>query len=160
MADIEGLLDDLGNDTRRKILFLLAERPQFVSEIAEQLDVGRKAIIEHLRRLEDSRLVSSEEKRLSQGRPRKYYEIRREVFFNVGISPGFVDFSELESGKEIDEVEKLDMEMDELEVAPLQERKLAGSVILNKLESHMERLESEWVEMQRLLNRARRLLNK
>lgn len=160
MADIEGLLDALGCDTRRRILFLLAERPQFVSEISEQLDVGRKAIIEHLRKLEGSHLVLSREKQISQGRPRKYYEIRREIFFNVGISPGFVDFSELASGLEVDEVEKLDMQIDELEMTTDRERKMAGSVILNKLEAQMARLESEWVGMQRLLNRARRLMNK
>ena len=143
MTDVNKLLDALGCDTRRKILFLLAEQPRFVSELAEQLDVGRKAIIEHLHRLEDSRLVSSEEKRLSQGRPRKYYEIRRELFFNIGITPGFVDFSEMESRGEIDEIERLDMELDELELSPTSERRVAAGKLLKDLEDYMKDLESE-----------------
>jgi ArsR family transcriptional regulator len=160
MTDADELLDALGCDTRRRILSLLADRPRFVSEISERLDVGRKAIIEHLHRLEDSRLVSSEEKRLSQGRPRKYYEIRRELFFNIGITPGFVDFSEMESRGEIDEVERLDMELDELELSPTKERRAAAGKLLAELEDYVKDLESEWVELQRLVNRTKKLLGK
>jgi ArsR family transcriptional regulator len=157
---VEDLLDELGNETRRRILFLLAERPRFVTELSRQLDVGRKAVIGHLRRLEECRLVESVEKPVETGRPRKYYEIKREVFFNVGIAPGFVDISHLQSRGELEEIEKLDLELDELEVSPESERRVAASYVLNKLEEHMDELESEWVELQRLLNRARKLLNK
>ncbi|MBR9689557.1 MAG: ArsR family transcriptional regulator, partial [Candidatus Altiarchaeota archaeon] len=39
------LLDCLGNPTRRRILFLLADRPRFVTELSETLKIGRKAVI-------------------------------------------------------------------------------------------------------------------
>jgi ArsR family transcriptional regulator len=158
MSGIESVLDTLGNSTRRRILFLLAERPRFVTELSDQLRIGRKAIIEHLSLMENSGLVFSVEKRLSQGRPRKYFEIKQEIFFNVGICPSFVDFSQMESKEEIEEIEKLDMELDEIETTPLPERRISVSYIVNKLESRMEGLESEWIEVQRLLNRARKLL--
>jgi ArsR family transcriptional regulator len=158
MSGIESVLDTLGSQTRRRILFLLAERPRFVTELSEQLRIGRKAIIEHLSLMENSGLVFSAEKRLSQGRPRKYFEIKREIFFNVGICPSFVDFSQMESKEEIEEIEKLDMELDEIETTPMPERRISVSYIVNKLESRMEALESEWIEVQRLLNRARKML--
>jgi ArsR family transcriptional regulator len=160
MTGVEEILNSLGNKTRRRILFLLAGQPRFVSEISERLGVGRKAIIDHLGRLESSDLVTSVERRVSQGRPRKYYEIKKEVFFNIGICPSFVDFSEMESTQEISDIDKLDMELDELEIAPVNERRMATTFILNKLESQMKEMESEWVELQRLLNRTRKLLNK
>lgn len=153
------LLDILGNSTRRKILFLLAERPRFVTELSEQLNIGRKAIIEHLNRLEDAGLVVPTNKSLSKGRPRKYYEITDELFLNISVTPSFVDFSRVESTKEIPEIEKMDMDLDDLENAPLSERRIAVSYILNKMETRLEELESEWVEVQRLLNRARKVLN-
>lgn len=160
MSDVERILDTLGNNTRRRILFLLAERPCFVTEISEQLSIGRKAIIEHLSLMEHSGLIFSTEKRLTQGRPRKYFEIKKEIFFNIGICPSFVDFSQLKSSEDIEEIEQLDMELDELELTPLAERRIAISYLINKLEKRMGEVESEWVDSQRLLNRARKLLNK
>ncbi len=160
MTDVEGLLDALGNETRRRILFLLAERPRFVSEISESLGVGRKAIIDHLEKLKSSDLIVSVERRIKQGRPRKYYEIKRELFFNIGITPNFIDFSEMESTREINSIEKLDMKLDELELAPPHERRAVAGLILNKLEVRVREVESEWVGLQKLLNRVRTLLSK
>ncbi len=45
---IEELLNMLGNETRRGILQMLSERPYYVTEISQELDIGQKAIIEHL----------------------------------------------------------------------------------------------------------------
>jgi len=159
MVGVEDVLDALGNETRRRILFLLAERPRFVTEISDELNIGRKAIIDHLSRMENSNLIFSVEKRLSKGRPRKYYEIKKEIFFNVGICPNFVDFSEMESLRRLEDIEELDIELDELQTSPLAERRIAVSYLINKLEHRMDNLESEWVQVQRLLNRARKLLN-
>jgi hypothetical protein len=50
------------------------------------------------------------------------------------------------------------MELDEIETTPMPERRISVSYIVNKLESRMEALESEWIEVQRLLNRARKML--
>ncbi len=158
MGNLESILDTLGNRNRRQILFLLAERPRFVTELSDNLNIGRKAIIEHLSLMEHAGIVFSIQKRISHGRPRKYFEIKREIFFNIGICPSFVDFSELKSTEEFEEIEQLDMEIDELEMTPITERRIAISYIINKLESRMEGLESEWVDVQRLLNRARKLL--
>lgn len=159
MVDVNELLDALGNRTRRNMLFLLAERPMYVTELSEQLGVGRKAIIDHLSLMDHLGLVESRNKHLGQGRPRKYYEIRDEVFFNIGICPSFVDFSRLEGGQEFQDIEDLNLELDDLETAPAPERRIAVSYIINKLEKKMGGLESQWVEVQRLLNRARRMLN-
>ncbi|MDQ1274790.1 MAG: ArsR family transcriptional regulator, partial [Euryarchaeota archaeon] len=48
------LLDILGNENRRKIIQLLANRPCYVSEISGRLGVGPKAIISHLNLLEQA----------------------------------------------------------------------------------------------------------
>ncbi len=153
------LLEVLGNSTRREILFLLSERPRFVSELADRLHIGRKAIIDHLRMLERAGLVESVQKPLSQGRPRKYYEIRKELFINLSIAPGFVDFSNISDEHDIEELDQLDLELDELEAVPEVERRITLSYIINKLEKELEETEARWVKMQKLLNRARKLMN-
>ena len=49
MVSSEELLDILGNETRSMILELLAERSRYTTEIASILEIGQKAINEHLR---------------------------------------------------------------------------------------------------------------
>lgn len=79
----EQLLDILGNQNRRKILQLLASRPCYMSEIAERLAVGAKAVLGHLEILEKAGLVESnvDEQR------RKYFHISDNLRMEVFVSP-------------------------------------------------------------------------
>jgi DNA-binding transcriptional ArsR family regulator len=52
-----GVLAVLGDDTRRAIVELLAERPRPVGELAAELPVTRPAVSLHLRVLKDAGLV-------------------------------------------------------------------------------------------------------
>jgi ArsR family transcriptional regulator len=51
--DLEAILDVIGCKTRREILGLLTKEPCFVSQISQELNVGQKAIIGHLKAMED-----------------------------------------------------------------------------------------------------------
>ncbi len=77
------LLDILGNENRRKILHLLASRPCYMSEIAERLDVGAKAILGHLLLLEQAGLI---EANVDEQR-RKYFHITDNLRLEVFVSP-------------------------------------------------------------------------
>ncbi|MFB6165177.1 MAG: metalloregulator ArsR/SmtB family transcription factor [Haloarculaceae archaeon] len=81
--DSAELLDLLGNENRRRILRLLARKPCYVTEISEYLGVSPKAVIDHLRRLEDAGLVES---RVDDQR-RKYYFISQNLRLEVSVSP-------------------------------------------------------------------------
>ncbi|MFQ3319928.1 MAG: ArsR family transcriptional regulator [Natronomonas sp.] len=85
--DSAALLDLLGNENRRRILRLLARKPCYVTEISEYLGVSPKAVIDHLRKLEDAGLVESH---VDDGR-RKYFSIARNLRLEVNVSP--YDFS-------------------------------------------------------------------
>jgi ArsR family transcriptional regulator len=81
--DSAALLDLLGNENRRRILRLLARKPCYVTEISEYLGVSPKAVIDHLRKLEDAGLVESH---VDDGR-RKYFSIARNLRLEVNVSP-------------------------------------------------------------------------
>ncbi len=85
--DMEELLDMLGSETRREMLRLLSERPCYVSELAEELEIGQKAIIEHLEIMREAGILEARVQRIEKGRPRKYYEISRGVILEVTIAP-------------------------------------------------------------------------
>ena len=81
--DSAALLDLLGNENRRRILRLLSRKPCYVTEISEYLGVSPKAVIEHLRKLEEAGLVESH---VDDGR-RKYFSIARNLRLEVNVSP-------------------------------------------------------------------------
>jgi DNA-binding transcriptional ArsR family regulator len=51
-------LDALGDPTRRQIFELLQSGPRSVGDLADHLPVSRPAVSQHLRILEDARLVT------------------------------------------------------------------------------------------------------
>jgi ArsR family transcriptional regulator len=86
-GEMEKLLDILGNETRRRILILLTKRPYFVSELSQELGVGQKAVLEHLRILEKAGLIEGRTEKIPRGRPRKYYTIKRGFRLEVLLTP-------------------------------------------------------------------------
>ncbi|MFB6102964.1 MAG: metalloregulator ArsR/SmtB family transcription factor [Haloplanus sp.] len=81
--DSAALLDLLGNENRRRILRLLARKPCYVTEISEYLGVSPKAVIDHLRKLEEAGLVESH----TDDQRRKYFHISRNLRLEVSVSP-------------------------------------------------------------------------
>ncbi|WP_251328299.1 ArsR/SmtB family transcription factor [Haloplanus pelagicus] len=77
------LLDLLGNENRRRILRLLARKPCYVTEISEYLGVSPKAVIDHLRKLDEAGLVESH----TDDQRRKYFHISRNLRLEVSVSP-------------------------------------------------------------------------
>ncbi|MFB6235569.1 MAG: ArsR/SmtB family transcription factor [Halopenitus sp.] len=77
------LLDLLGNENRRRILRLLSHKPCYVTEISEYLGVSPKAVIDHLRKLEDAGLIES----TTDDQRRKYFHISRSIRLEVNVSP-------------------------------------------------------------------------
>lgn len=77
------LLDLLGNENRRRILRLLSHKPCYVTEISEYLGVSPKAVIDHLRKLEEAGLIES----TTDDHRRKYFHISRSLRLEVNVSP-------------------------------------------------------------------------
>ncbi|MFB6108188.1 MAG: ArsR family transcriptional regulator [Haloplanus sp.] len=77
------LLDLLGNENRRRILRLLSRKPCYVTEISEYLGVSPKAVIDHLRKLEEAGIVESH----TDDQRRKYFHISRNLRLEVSVSP-------------------------------------------------------------------------
>jgi len=81
--DASALLDLLGNGNRRRILRLLSRKPCYVTEISEYLGVSPKAVIDHLRKLEEAGLIES---RVDEKR-RKYFHIAENIRLEVTLAP-------------------------------------------------------------------------
>ena len=122
--DSAEFLDLLGNANRRRILRLLSQRPCYVTEISEYLGVSPKAVIDHLRKLEDAGLVESR----TDDRRRKYFSISRHVRLEVTVSPyefGTKSAYPASSGLDITSCRRVSIELDvneDLDAEPRDDR--------------------------------------
>lgn len=121
-VDIEAILDVMGCRTRREIINLLREEPRFVSEISKELEIGQKAIIEHLRAMEELGILESSFKKILRGRPRKYYDMPHdfainititENSFDINISEDILNLKQLPSGDEWSKLLELERRIDQ-----------------------------------------------
>ncbi|MEM2897386.1 MAG: helix-turn-helix domain-containing protein [Candidatus Bathyarchaeia archaeon] len=87
------ILDVLGNETRRKILRLLADEPHYLLQLAGELNVSQQAILKHLNILEKHGIISSFKAESDfAAPPRKYYELSKSLCLMIGMSKNLVDF--------------------------------------------------------------------
>ncbi|MCP8308860.1 MAG: helix-turn-helix domain-containing protein [archaeon] len=92
--DVDLLLDILGNETRRRILKLIAEEPRYLLQMARELEVSQQAILKHLDLLQHHGLISMFSAESEFAAPkRKYYELARSLYLRVGIKRNIVRFS-------------------------------------------------------------------
>ena len=89
MVSSEQLLDILGNETRRMILQLLAEKPRYTTEIASLLNIGQKAINDHLKIMSEFGVIELYTQKQSRGSPRKYFKINEKFKLEFTLTPGF-----------------------------------------------------------------------
>ena len=141
--DSAALLDLLGNENRRRILRLLARKPCYVTEISEYLNVSPKAVIEHLRKLEDAGLIESR----TDDQRRKYFHIARNVRLEVNLSPyGFASKSAYPASNNLDltNCKHLSLDVSYKDEASLDEL-LASLERLERLENELS-LAQRWVQ--------------
>ena len=130
--DEEDILDVMGCKTRRDIINLLRQEPMFVSEISNELDIGQKAIIAHLRAMEDIGILNSSYKKILRGRPRKYYDLQNEVnihitinrnTFDVNFSDDILNTLQLPSGDEWSKLLDIEKRIDAGQLEAIEELK-------------------------------------
>ena len=85
--NVESILNIIGNDTRRRILSLIADEPHYISQIAKKLDITQPAIIRHIQILEDKGLIESYAVKSPFGAPRKYYKIIHSLNLVIALNP-------------------------------------------------------------------------
>ncbi|KYC53733.1 MAG: Bacterial regulatory protein, arsR family [Candidatus Methanofastidiosum methylothiophilum] len=91
MATTEEIFDILGNQTRRMILEMLATSPCYTTEIAERLEIGQKAINEHLKIMQDLGLIDLFILKQKRGSPRKYFKIKDNIRMELFVAPRVFD---------------------------------------------------------------------
>jgi len=133
------LLDVLGNETRRKILQLLATEPMYLMRLAEELRVSQQAVLKHLAILERYRIVTSYTAPGEMPGPlRKYYRLSKSVCLSFEMTPDSVDF-------EMRTIPSAEAEGAEIPKADFGREGVLGAFgdVLKKLERDVAALEEE-----------------
>jgi ArsR family transcriptional regulator len=84
------LLEVLGNETRRKILELLAREPKYLLQLSRELNVSQQAILKHINVLMRAGLIRAYEVKMgSLGPSRKYYELVKPISLSINLFKGY-----------------------------------------------------------------------
>lgn len=76
-------LEALSNPHRLRIISILGDGKQYVSQLARVLGMSRPLLYLHLQKLEEANLVSSDMELLESGKAAKYYMLKS---FNLQIN--------------------------------------------------------------------------
>jgi len=75
------------------ILEMLATSPCYTTEIADRLEIGQKAINEHLRIMQELGLIDLFILKQKRGSPRKYFKIKDNIRMELFVAPRVFDAS-------------------------------------------------------------------
>ena len=143
--DIDELLEVLGNESRRKILSLLAKKPCYVSEIAYCLKMAPKVVLEHLEKLEKAGIIKSFE----EGR-RRYYYIDKSIRLEITITPHRFQTKLVENGEfEKDKALRMIYDVLSLDFRNLRFRTIAE---INNLIERLEEVQNVFSRLQSFMN--------
>lgn len=73
--DLLKVLGALSNPYRLKIIAILHEEKQYVSQLARELGISRPLLYLHLQKLEDAELIIGTHEISDSGKAMKYYEL-------------------------------------------------------------------------------------
>ncbi len=74
------IFDVLSNETRRRILEILAEEPAYLNQLTREIRVSQQAILKHLEYMQERGIVKSFVVRGEGGTPpKKYYEVDESI---------------------------------------------------------------------------------
>src|SRR5579875_674921 len=93
------IFDVLSNETRRRILEILAEEPAYLNQLTREIRVSQQAILKHLEYLQERGIIKSFIVRGEGGTPpKKYYEIDDSVLLLSELAKSLLDRSEPKEG--------------------------------------------------------------
>jgi len=152
MARNMDLLEVLGNETRRKILELLAREPKYLLQLSRELNVSQQAILKHINVLMRAGLIRAYEvKTGSLGPSRKYYELVKPISLSINLFKGY---SEIEFHDFVDELPR-----NLKEVLELVEREVLSERFYEALSEVKNVIQMIDKELQEVRTRERALLN-
>ncbi|WAA13893.1 ArsR/SmtB family transcription factor [Fervidibacillus halotolerans] len=78
------MLEALSNPYRLKIISILYQERQYVSQLARLLEISRPLLYLHLQKLEDAGLICGKLELSEEGKAVKYYEL---IPFSIPLNP-------------------------------------------------------------------------
>ncbi|WEG14459.1 winged helix-turn-helix domain-containing protein [Pullulanibacillus sp. KACC 23026] len=81
------LLGALSNPYRLKIIAILHQEKQYVSQLARELGISRPLLYLHLQKLEDAKLINGYHEISDSGKAMKYYELNS---FSINLTADFI----------------------------------------------------------------------
>ncbi len=164
------IFDVLSNETRRRILEILAEEPAYLNQLTREIRVSQQAILKHLEYLQERGIIKSFIVRGEGGTPpKKYYEIDDSVLLLSELAKSLLGRSEPKEGAGSEGELRLQVDpsrekrkLEEIGSLDAEQRIRALREYVCSLEDTLERVSAAYYALTQLkiqaLNMARRTL--
>lgn len=160
MINTEEIFNILGNETRRMILEMLADKPCYTTEIAERLNIGQKAINEHLKIMQELGLIEVYVKKQKRGSPRKYFRISNTFKLEFTLTPSIFDVDVLRLDRDFDTIFDYFPEFKELMREVRETKKVAEMerlrIVAKDLREELEKINNAKIYIENLLGEIRK----
>lgn len=157
--NVNNVLNILGNETRRRILYLLSAEPRYFIQLSRDLGVSQQAILKHLELLEKNGIIDSYREKSELAAPaRKYYHLNKSLYLSIGITNDNVkmEIREIDSNKTESKNTLKDLMLDNELTDSLDNDKdldtllSSSNILLKKIDSKISDIEQEKVSLLRL----------
>ncbi|MDP8011987.1 MAG: ArsR/SmtB family transcription factor [Thermoplasmata archaeon] len=140
MTDIDSVLNALENRTRREIIKRLIFGEGYPLQLSKELKISQQAIMKHLYILEKNNIVRFKGTEKSDlGPNRKIYSLEDSFMLIVSLAPYFFDIKkkninfheniEIKNGNLIEELKKVENEIEDLENKLIEKMKLKNAIM-------------------------------
>lgn len=156
---VDNVLNILGNDTRRRILYLLSEEPRYFIQLSRDLRISQQAILKHLELLEKNGIIDSYREKSELAAPaRKYYHLNKSLYLSVGITKDNVKMEITDIGQNKEELKNTmkDLMLEEgLEGSNEDNENLdtilnSSNILLKKIDNKISEIEQKKISLLRI----------
>ncbi len=156
---VDNVLNILGNDTRRRILYLLSEEPRYFIQLSRDLGISQQAILKHLELLEKNGIIGSYREKSELAAPaRKYYHLNKSLYLSIGITKDNVKMELTDIGQNKEELKNTMKDLmleEELEGSNEDNENLdtilnSSNILLKKIDNKISEIEQKKISLLRL----------
>jgi len=159
--ELDSLLAVVENPVRRKIIKRLSQGPAYALQLAKELNLGQPLVAKHMKVMEDTGLVTSATEISPAGPRRKLYSLAKSVTITMDLAPNL--FLERATPlrarpfkpKTSQEAGQLQRKVNDAMAEHDQKERLSSiSEVLGDIDSRLEEIEDERVELLTTRNQA------
>ncbi len=140
--DLDEVIGILGNPTRRLILERISHEPSYPLQIAKDMGLSQQLVTSHLKAMEESGIVISEQKDSMRGPKRKIFSLNKSLLITIELAPFLFNSRILSFGVKPDSISPSGNSTDFLDELDMIGKQEAGQDKINAFANLLQKIDT------------------